>query len=97
MSNHFSLILYKMLCLKWGLVINSPKNVLDLGSIPGTGIDIVAKVTTQNGGSLFLYPILSGRLKKVKDVDKWSSLSFGQGKVNHLRVWVVLVRSGWVK
>ena len=36
----------------------------------------MARMTTQNGGPLSLGPIPSGRLKNLKDVDKWSSLSF---------------------
>ena len=35
----------------------------------------MARMTTQNGGPLSLGPIPSGRLKNLKDVDKWSSLS----------------------
>ena len=45
-----------------------------MGSNPGTGRYIVARMTTQNGGPLSLGPIPSGRLKNLKDVDKWSSL-----------------------
>ena len=46
-----------------------------MGSNPGTGRHIVAQMTTKNGGPLSLGPIPSGRLKNLKDVDKWSSLS----------------------
>ena len=46
-----------------------------MGSNPGTGRYIVAQMTTYNGGPLSLGPIPSGRLKNLKDVDKWSSLS----------------------
>ena len=35
----------------------------------------MARMTTQNGGPLSLGPIPSGRLKNLKDGDKWSSLS----------------------
>ena len=35
----------------------------------------MAQMTTYNGGPLSLGPIPSGRLKNLKDVDKWSSLS----------------------
>ena len=48
---------------------------MDAGSNPGTGRYIVAWMTTLNGGPLSLGPIPSGRLKNLKDVDKWSSLS----------------------
>ena len=37
---------------------------------------IVAQMTSKNDGPLSLGPIPSGRLKNLKDVDKWSSLSF---------------------
>ena len=36
----------------------------------------MARMTTQNGGPLSLAPISGGRLKNLKDIDKWSSLSF---------------------
>ena len=35
----------------------------------------MAQMTTKNGGPLSLVPISSGRLKNLKDVDKWSCLS----------------------
>ena len=35
----------------------------------------MAWMTTYNGGPLSLGPVPSGRLKNLKDVDKWSSLS----------------------
>ena len=35
----------------------------------------MAPLTTYNGGPLSLGPFPSGRLKNLKDVDKWSSLS----------------------
>ena len=44
-------------------------------AINSTGRYIVARMTTSNGGPLSLGPIPSGRLKNLKDVDKWSSLS----------------------
>ena len=44
-------------------------------SNPGTGRNILARMTTCNGGSLSLGPIHICRLKNLKDVDKFSSLS----------------------
>ena len=35
----------------------------------------IEQITTQNGGPLLLGPIPSGRLKNLKDVDKWASMS----------------------
>ena len=46
-----------------------------MGPNPDTGRYIVARMTTSNGGPLSLGPIPSGRLKNLKDVEKWSSLS----------------------
>ena len=46
-----------------------------MGSIPGTGRYIVARMITENEGPLSLGPIPSGRLKNLTDIDKWSSLS----------------------
>ena len=57
------------------MVTNLSRNSEDVGSIPGTRRYVVARMTTQNGGPLSLGPIPSGRLKNLKDVDKWSSLS----------------------
>ena len=57
-----------------GLVSNTLAYTEDVGSIPGTGRYIVARMTTKNGGPLSLGLIPSGRLKNLKDVDKWSSL-----------------------
>ena len=39
------------------------------------GRHIVTRMTTSNGGPLSLGPISSIRLKNLRDVDKWSSLS----------------------
>ena len=57
------------------LVTHLPNNTEDMGSNPGTGRCIVAQMTTSNGSPMSLGPIPSGKLKKLKDVDKWSSLS----------------------
>ena len=46
-----------------------------MGSNPGTARYKVAWMATKNGGPLSLGPIPSGRLKNLKDVDKYSSLS----------------------
>ena len=46
-----------------------------MGSNPGTGRNIVARLITDSGGPLSLGPIPSGRLNNLKDLDKWSSLS----------------------
>ena len=46
-----------------------------MGSNPGTGRYIVAQMTIKNGGPLSFVPGPSGRLKNLKDVNKWSSLS----------------------
>ena len=48
----------------------SPRNTEEVGSNPGTARYIVAQRITLNGGPLSLSPILSGRLKNLKDVDK---------------------------
>ena len=58
-----------MLNIKWG-------NTEDVCSNPGTGRYIMARTTTLNGGPLSLLGVIpSGRLKKLKYIDKWSSLS----------------------
>ena len=46
-----------------------------MGSNPWTGRYIVDQMTSINGSALSLDPIPSGRLKNLKDVDKWSSFS----------------------
>ena len=56
-------------------VTHSPRNTEDVGSNPGIGRSIVARTTTQNGGPLSLDLNLSSRVKNLKDVDKWLSLS----------------------
>ena len=56
-------------------VTHSPRNTEDVGSNPGMGRYIVARMTTENGGPLSLGPIPSGRITNLKDVDKWSSLN----------------------
>ena len=62
-------------CLLWPGGQHSPRNTKYVGSNPGTGRYIVARMSTQNGGPLSLDLILSGRLKNLRDVDKWSSQS----------------------
>ena len=57
-----------MLNIKWW-------NTEDVGSNPDTGRYIMARTTTLNGGPLSFGLIPSGRLKKLKYIDKWSSLS----------------------
>ena len=59
-------------------VTHSPRNTEDVVSNPGEGRYIVARMTTLNGGPLSMGPIASGKLNKLKDVDKWSSLSLFQ-------------------
>ena len=46
-----------------------------MGSFPGTGRYILARMTTYNGDPLSLGPIPSGRLKNLKDFNKLSSLN----------------------
>ena len=48
----------------------------------------MARMITYNGGYLSLGPIPSGRLKNLKDVDKWPSLSlcFSVRNDSNLRV-----------
>ena len=48
-----------------------------MGSNPCTDRYRVAHVNTYNGDPLPMYPIPSGRLKNLKDIDKWLSLSLG--------------------
>ena len=50
-------------------------NTEDVGSNPSTCRYTVALMNPKNGGPLSLGPIPMGRLKNLKDVDKWSSLS----------------------
>ena len=57
-------------------VTSKPRNTEDMGSNSGTGRYIVARMTTGNGGPLSLGPIPSGRLQNLRDIDKWSPLSF---------------------
>ena len=52
------------------------RNTEDVGSNPGTGRYIVARMTTSNGGPVSLGHVHSDRLNNLKDVDKYSSLSF---------------------
>ena len=55
---------------KW--VAYSPRKTEEVGSNPGAGRYIIAWMTNSNGSPLSLGPILSGRLKNLKDVDKCS-------------------------
>ena len=45
------------------------------GFNPGTGLYLVAVMTTENGIPMSLRPTPSDRLKNLKDIDKWSFLS----------------------
>ena len=59
----------------------------------------MAWMTTYNGGPLSLDPIPSGRLKNLKDIDKWSFLSLFVS-VRGMAVTLELgctCSDGWVK
>ena len=57
-------------------VTRSSRATEDMGAIPDTGryIGLVGQITDQNGISLSLGHVYSGRLKNPSDFDRWSFL-----------------------